>query len=151
MIVNMTEDQFLNIPSTIWRILTTRGTSYAAVGGITLSISIALMTEFVLLTLLVRKRVHIPLKFLSKETLKKVLAGTIMTIFLYVFKLVPTIILDTERTLDTLLIIIVNCTVGLVIYFICLLILKDQSLNDILITTRKFIRKVYESLKLLKK
>ncbi|HOU75723.1 MAG TPA: lipid II flippase MurJ [Candidatus Dojkabacteria bacterium] len=142
-IINLTKEQIYDLPSTIFRLLTTRGTSYSAVGGITLSISLALVTEFVLLTLLVRKRIRIPIRFLTREVIKKIIAGIVMTIFLYVFKLVPTIILDTERTLDTLLIIIVNCVVGIIIYLLTLALLKDQSLKDIFTTLKKYFNRFY--------
>jgi len=92
---------------------------------------------------LVRKRIRIPIRFLTREVIKKIIAGIVMTIFLYVFKLVPTIILDTERTLDTLLIIIVNCVVGIIIYLLTLALLKDKSLKDIFTTLKKYFNRFY--------
>lgn len=146
-IFSMTKEQLFNIPETVFKLLTTRGTSYSAVGGITLSISLALVTEFILLTLLVRKRIRIPIRFLTKEVIKKITAGIVMTFFLYVFKLVPTIILDTERTLDTLIIIVVNCAVGLTIYILTLILLRDQSLNDIYSKIKKYLNNFFLTLK----
>ncbi len=98
---------------------TTRGTSDMAVGGLSMSLSLASFVELILLFCLLNKEVKIiTYKDTVKPMLKKVLNGILMAVGMYlVFKLFD-FKLDTTRTISIIILTIVTSLYGLLSYWL---------------------------------
>jgi putative peptidoglycan lipid II flippase len=114
-----------------------------AVGGLALSSSLVFSLEFVFLLLLLRYlKVITKLKVLVKEMLIKVLAGSLMVVITYVMAKFWEGILQTERTLQLIILTFTTAGAAFSIYLLLCHILKIEEVNVfmrfIIRTVKKF-------------
>lgn len=116
-----------------------RSESYASAGGIALSISIGLILQvFVLFKLLARKLSMSKIE-LEKLIISKFPSAILMILVLYLSRIILENTFDMKRTLDTLIVMIIQVVLGVFVYLFSLYLLKDNSFHTLLsISKQKF-------------
>lgn len=114
-----------------------------AVGGLALSSSLVFSLEFIFLLILLRYlKVITKLKILVKEMLIKVLAGTLMVLISYVMAKFWEGILQTEKTLQLIVLTFTTAGAAFSIYLLLCHVLKIEEVNVfmrfIIRTAKKF-------------